>query len=76
MSQDSSERSDWDDATSCVECGAVLWPDVDRPFASSPETFLCYSCAERRGGVYDAAYDRWSVPPDVSGLPDERRPHA
>lgn len=72
MTQDS---SDWEEASACIDCGAVLWPDVDRSFASGPETYLCFSCAERRGGVYDPHEDHWSVAPDISGLPDERRPH-
>jgi hypothetical protein len=73
MSQDA---GNWDEAVDCVDCGAVLWPDVDRTFACSADTYLCFECAERRGGVYDEEADGWSVPPDMSGLPDERRPHA
>lgn len=73
MSEDS---GGWEDASACVECGAVLWPEVDRSFASGPETYLCFRCAERRGGVYDARSDRWSVAPDTGGLADERRPRA
>jgi hypothetical protein len=72
MTQDA---GDWEDATTCIECGAVMWPDVDRPFATGPDTYLCFECAERRGGVYEPDEDRWIVAPDVSGLPDERRPH-
>lgn len=66
----------WDDASACIDCGAELWPDVDRAFLCSSEIYLCFECAERRGGVYEADEDRWVVPPDVAGLPDERRPHA
>ena len=72
MPQDFDE---WDDASTCIECGEVLWPDVDRSFASGPDAYLCFTCAEKRGGVYDASRDRWSVPPSTTGLPDERRPH-
>jgi hypothetical protein len=72
MSQDPDE---WIDASVCVDCGAQLWPDVEPTFATGPNTYLCFECAERRGGVYDADEDRWTVPPDASGLPDERRPH-
>jgi hypothetical protein len=64
-----------DEAVACIGCGAELWPDVDRAFACDDDSFLCFECAERRGGVYDADEERWSVPPDVIGLPDERRAH-
>ncbi len=67
---------DSDEPISCAACGADLWPDVDRAFPASPDTFLCFECAERRGGVYDADEDRWVVAPDVMGVSDERRPHA
>lgn len=66
---------EWTEASACIECGAELWPDVDRVFATGPDTYLCFECAERRGGVYDADEDRWTVAPDVSGIADERRPH-
>jgi hypothetical protein len=60
----------------CVECGASLSVEIDRAFACGPDTFLCYACAERRGGIFDEDEDRWTLPPDVESLPDERRPHA
>jgi hypothetical protein len=66
---------DWSEPTACCECGAPIWPDIDRAFACSPELYLCFACAERRGGAYDASQERWTVPPNVVGLPDERRPH-
>ncbi len=59
----------------CIECGAEIEPDIDRSFACAPDELLCFACAERRGGVYDERQDRWVLPPDVTGLPDERRPH-
>lgn len=69
------DREDLSGEVSCIGCGAELWPDVDRAFATGPDTFLCFECAEQRGGVYDADEDSWTRPPDVSGLVDERRPH-
>jgi hypothetical protein len=63
----------WGEPTSCNDCGAEIWPDVDRAFSCSAETFLCFACAERRGGVYDASNDRWLVAPSIVGLFDERR---
>ncbi|MBX3189205.1 MAG: hypothetical protein KF819_19435 [Labilithrix sp.] len=66
---------EWIEPTACFDCGAELWPDIDRAFASGPDVVLCFACAERRGGVYDADEDRWLVAPDMSGIADERRPH-
>lgn len=67
-------RDEWGEPTSCCDCGAEVWPDVDSAFSCSPETHLCFACAERRGGVYDAMRDRWLLAPSVVGLFDERRP--
>lgn len=73
MSIDADER---DEESTCIDCGATLWPEVDRTFSPGPDAFLCFACAEKRGGVYDADRDRWVEPPDTRDLPDERRPHA
>lgn len=59
----------------CCECAAPIDAATSRAYVCSPETLLCFTCAERRGGVYEAVQDRWVIPPDVSGLPDERRAH-
>jgi len=61
--------------TDCCDCGAVIEAEAERPFTVSDDEVLCFECAVRRGGVYDAAEDRWTVAPDVADLPDERRPH-
>jgi len=66
---------DWSEPTPCCDCGAPIFPDVDRTFACGPDAYLCFECAERRGGVYDAEEDRWTVAPRTADLPDERRPH-
>ncbi len=73
MTQDT---NGWDELSVCSSCGAELWPEADRAFTYGPGAYLCFECAERRGGVFDAEEDRWTSAPDVSGLPDERRPHA
>jgi hypothetical protein len=72
MIQDLDER---DDMSTCIDCGAPLPGEGARSYANAPASYLCFACAERRGGVYDEDEDRWTIPPDVSGLPDERRPH-
>lgn len=72
----SSVDQDEEEVSRCLDCGADLWPETERAFPYGPEEYLCFACAERRGGVFDAHEDRWTVTPDLSGLPDERRPHA
>ena len=72
MTQDT---NGWDEATTCMDCGAEIWPEVDRAFAYGPEEYLCFECSERRGGVFDIDQDRWTVAPDLCGVADERRPH-
>jgi hypothetical protein len=66
-------QDEWGETTRCCDCGAEIWPEADRAFPCSPETYVCFACAERRGGAYDADEDRWVVAPDVAGLFDERR---
>jgi hypothetical protein len=68
-------QHEWNEPTVCCDCGASIWPEVARAFACSPEAYLCFECAERRGGVFDATEERWIVAPNVADLPDERRPH-
>jgi hypothetical protein len=70
-----SDIDETEEPTACLQCGAELWPEVDRAFPVGPDAYLCFECAERRGGVYDADEDRWVVAPTVAGLGDERRPH-
>jgi hypothetical protein len=67
---------EFNELTSCCLCGApIADDDTDRSFAASDDDVLCFECAVGRGGVYDALHERWTVPPSVSGLPDERRAH-
>jgi recombinational DNA repair protein (RecF pathway) len=61
--------------TDCCDCGATIVPATDRAFALNDNEFLCFDCAVRRGGAFDAAQERWTVPPDVANVPDERRAH-
>jgi len=58
----------WDDCATCMQCGSLLWPELDRSYRPSTEDTLCFECSEGRGGVYDMASGKWTVPPDLSGL--------
>src|SRR5579864_6211497 len=75
-SEETMSLFEWGEQTSCSDCGAEIWPDVDRAFSCASRTYLCFACAERRGAVYDARGDRWLVAPSITGLREERRPHA
>lgn len=55
----------------CWMCGAEIQVDRDRGYLFGPDIALCYACAVLRGGVYEVLEDRWVVPPDPTGLPDE-----
>ena len=55
----------------CWVCGDELLVERDRGYRFGPELALCYECAALRGGVYDEREDRWVVPPDLTGLPEE-----
>ncbi len=68
-------RSEAEELVECFDCGATIAPALDRAFAISDDAFLCFDCALKRGGVFDADEDRWTKPPRVGDLPDERRPH-
>jgi hypothetical protein len=61
-------RSETRDLALCVDCGAELSPGRDRVYAFGVDAFLCYTCAMRRGGIYDEAHDRWVRDADTSTL--------
>jgi hypothetical protein len=62
-------RSESRELVRCAECGAEMVPARDRSYACEADAFLCFACAVRRGGAYDERLDRWTTPPDTSGLP-------
>ena len=57
----------------CADCGAVVIEGLSPSYSFGMGTVLCWACAIKRGGKYDAEKDSWSEPPNVTGLPDERR---
>lgn len=64
-----------DKMVECVDCGVALDVDLERGYRGLGEWALCWDCALRRGATFDEQEDRWTVAPDVSGLPpdDEHR---
>ena len=53
------------------DCGAPIAEGADPSFAFGTRSTLCFECAIRRGGEYDAETEKWTVTPDVSSLEGE-----
>lgn len=66
-------REEAEQYAACADCGAQILPSADRGYAFGAQGALCWSCAIRRGGSYDADQDRWTVAPEVADL-QEREP--
>jgi hypothetical protein len=66
-------RSESAELIDCCDCGAIMSPATERAFGVGEDEFLCLDCAIRRGGVYDEPRERWTVPPNLSGIRHERR---
>lgn len=58
---------DWNIGLGCTTCGASLWED-DRAFSYAARAYLCQDCAAQRGGIFDAALETWTTPPDVRDI--------
>jgi hypothetical protein len=69
------EREELEELTECWDCGATVSPSEDPVYEFAENQALCFECALRRGGEYDAHEERWTVAPNVQDLPDEQRPH-
>jgi hypothetical protein len=58
----------------CARCGTTVGSvGLERAYAYGLTEVLCYECARTLGGVYDPETEDWSVEPDLTDLPDERR---
>lgn len=60
-------RSESDELTSCVACGAEVSIALDRSYALDEQHALCMQCALSRGGRYDEHQDRWIELPRLDG---------
>lgn len=56
------------DLSTCADCGATIRAEVQEGFSFGTRGVLCFECAARRGGSYDAQQDRWTVDPNLEGL--------
>lgn len=61
-------RSESEELIPCAACGAVVDRSTGRGYGFGSDTILCYDCAERRGGSYDALQDRWVEAPRIDDL--------
>ena len=61
-------RSETEQYANCSDCGATIDPGADRGFLFGADGVLCWGCAERRGGSYDARRECWSRPPRIDDL--------
>lgn len=61
-------REEMEDLVACADCGAQISRAAERGFAFGEAEVLCFACAERRGGRYDAEEDRWTRPPSLADL--------
>lgn len=52
----------------CLDCGEIVDEALGRTFTFGENGILCWRCAERRGGEYDASEDRWLAAPRVADL--------
>lgn len=62
------ETIEWEEGTECAECGEPVAQGADEGFAFGEQLVLCFECAMRRGGVYDAEVDAWVRAPKLDGL--------
>lgn len=65
-----------DGLTECWVCNSTVSQAEDPVFPFGERGVLCFECAVRRGGAYDAKQERWVRPANVLDLPDERRSEA
>ncbi|MDP3940485.1 MAG: hypothetical protein Q8R92_20405 [Deltaproteobacteria bacterium] len=60
-------RSEMEARVPCAGCGAAI-ADDSRSFAFGENQLLCWGCALRRGGSFDAEEDQWSTDPRTDDL--------
>ena len=65
------ERDHGELGVTCADCGDPVDPGAGRAYVLCEQMALCFACATKRGGSYDAGGDRWTTPPATDDL---RRP--
>ena len=52
----------------CADCGAVVIEGLSPLYNFGESGVLCWECAIRRGGKYDAEHDTWVEAPNTTDL--------
>jgi hypothetical protein len=65
MPDDEDER---EVAAACADCGEPIESGGARSYEFGEQSQLCWSCAIRRGGSYDAKRERWTTKPSTANL--------
>ncbi len=55
-------------ALECADCGRSVEGEEERAYFFGESGVLCWGCALKRGGVYDAEQERWVERPDIKDL--------
>ncbi len=55
-------------ASACADCGELIEPGGARSYEFGEQSQLCWACAVRRGGSYDARHERWVKKPSTANL--------
>ena len=63
------EREEVENQEPCADCGAVVLEGLSPSYIFGQGIVLCWKCAIRRGGKYDAEKDNWVEPPHTADLP-------
>ena len=61
-------RSETRELVECAVCRAEIHPSMDRAYAVTSRTALCFDCALLRGGRYDEERGVWSRLPRADDL--------
>ncbi len=63
-------RSEEAETLSCAACGSAVDTRASA-YVYGADGALCFDCAVKRGGAYNAGEDHWYRVPDVSDLPSD-----
>lgn len=61
------EEDEREIACACADCGESI-PGGVRSYEFGEQSALCWACAVKRGGSYDAKRERWTTKPSTANL--------
>ena len=62
------EEDEREIASACADCGEGIEPGGARSYGFGEQSQLCWACAIKRGGSYDARQERWTTKPSTADL--------